>query len=141
MDIKVATEEDFDLVFEMAKRFISETPFAALADEGKIKKIIHKLLSDNTKGIVLLCEDKGAIAGMVEQFPYGKETIATELAWWVYPESRGNEIGQLLMQGFEYWAKKVGCSTVIMSSLDDVVSKFYESQGYVLTERAYMKRL
>jgi len=143
MSLRIATAEDFDLVFSMAKKFVESTDYNEHADDEAIKRLITEFLnSDNTDKIILLYGFEGMIAGLAFPFIYGKDKMVTELAWWVEPESRGNETGAKLLEAFEYWAREVvKAKLVTMISLDDKVGKFYEKNGYALQERTYMKVL
>ena len=139
--IKVASEEDLDVVHSMTIKFIEKTPYSIFYDRDKIRDVVKNiLLGDN--GIVLLdVENRGMLIGLKVQFAYGITNQALELAWWVEEEHRNTKIGIELLGAFEYWAEKNGCKFITMSSLDDGVGKYYEKQGYELTERTYMKEL
>jgi len=142
MDLKVATIEDLPLVRDMALKFLENTEYNKHFSMEKLTAVIEELILDggSTK-IIILCEDKGMIVGIVNPFLYGTKLVATELGWWVEPEERKNGVGESLLKAFEFWAHKVGCSMITMISLDDELGQYYEKKGYKLYERAYMKEI
>lgn len=142
MSVRIATAEDKDLVIQMANKFIASTEYAEQADADKISNMIDVFISsDGNDKLLILYDDIGMLAGIVTEFPFGKNRVATDVAWWVEPDERGKKAGKELLEAFEFWAKKVGCSMVTMVCLDDQLGKYYEKKGYRLFERAYMKEI
>src|SRR5688572_6291922 len=142
MSLRIANIQDFDLVFSMAKKFAEASGYSKHMEEDKIKAIITDLLNGpQERKIIILHGEEGLLAGLVAPFTFGTALMATEVAWWVEPDARGKNVGAELMDAFEFWAKKVGCSLVIVSSIDDKVGKYYEKRGYKLHERAYLKEV
>ena len=140
--IRIATQEDLDLVVSLASKFAQESPYSALVSPDKVRSIVEGILSaDQSQKIILLYEDKGMLAGMLTPFLFGDKIVATELAWWVEPEHRKSQVGLQLLEAFEYWAKKTGANLITMISIDDAVGEFYQKKGYSLFERAYMKEI
>lgn len=127
----------------MSMKFMSETDYTEFSDKETIDKLIESIVtSDQTKMIILLEPGVGFLAGYVTPFPFGPHLLATELAWYVSPEHRGNKIGPEFLKAFEFWAReKAGCTMVSMVCIDDRLDKFYNNEGYKLYERAYMKVL
>lgn len=140
--MKVATEEDFDVVYKLANNFIASADFGTLIDDTRIQELLKDFLSgDKKKNIILLYEDYGMILGTVIPFVFGTKTIAAELAWWVNPDKRRTRAGAKLIEAFEYWAKLAGCAAVTATALTDSLGKYYEKHGYKLYDRAYMKEI
>lgn len=138
--IRIATTEDEELILRHILKFVATTPYKDYVDEEALKNVINIFLNSPDK--IILCHGEvGMLVGMAVPMIIGKGFIATELAWWVEPEARKNGIGLELIQAFEFWSKKIGCSLVSMSALDDQLGKFYEKNGYALQERAYVKVL
>jgi GNAT superfamily N-acetyltransferase len=140
--IRIATEEDFELVREFALKFLDSLPYRTIVDEDKVDEIVKTFLkSDRTERVVLMYGDIGMLAGSVTPFIFGNVIMASEIGWWIEPEHRGKAAGRELLKAFEYWAKQVGCSAITMVSLDERLGKFYEKNGYKLYERAYVKEI
>lgn len=138
--IKIASEEDLPLLHEMSLKFGEASPYKDLVNQQTIKDVVSDIVrGDNNSTLALMFEDKGMLLGITSKFLFGDRKLATEVAWWVEPEHRKSKIGPQLLEYFEYWAKVVGCTMVTMISIDDTLGKYYEKQGYTLTERSYMK--
>lgn len=141
--MKVATLEDYAEVLEMAVTFFEASPYKSLGDKEVVATLVESILSGmpNEK-IIILNPSKGFIAGASTPFLFGNHKLATEIAWWIKPEERGNGEGLKLLEAFEYWAKNIaGCKLISMASLDKSVEKYYKKNKYRLYERAYMKVL
>lgn len=139
--IRVATPADYAQVKTFANNFLAVSPYKDKYDEECLHNLISHSLTTSNKEVVVLLDDFGMIAGRTNPFMFGTKLIATEVGWWVEPEHRKTGIGKDLLDAFEFWAKEVGCDSVVMVSLDDALGKFYERNGYVLTERSYIKDL
>lgn len=140
--IRIATIEDLDVAVSLGMKFAQASPYVDYIDEPSVRAVLQEVIEGpQENGIVLLCEDYAMIFGVARKFIYGPITGATELAWWVNEDQRGTSVGKELFEAFEYWAKRVGCLTITMTSLDDQVGSYYEKKGYRLLERAYVKQI
>lgn len=140
--LKIATEEDIPVIKELAMKFANSTSYADYVDEAKADFLIQEFLkADKSQKIVLLYDNIGILAGMVQPFFFGNVLVASEVLWWVEPDERGKKAGEELLNAFEFWAQKVGCKLITMVCLNDSVGKYYEKRGYRLYENAYMKEL
>lgn len=132
--------DDLEKILEMAMKFVGITGYDALSNEDDIKLLIQDFLEAPHDRKIIILDDFGFIAGQATKFPFGPEMLASEVAWWIDPEARGENKGRKLMEAFEYWAKNVAkCKFISMTSLDKDVEKIYKNKGYKLYERAYMK--
>ena len=141
--MKIATVDDFDAVNKMALNFLEASPYKDLGDKEVTSKLVLDIISSSPNERIIIFEDGvGFIAGAVTPFLLGTHKMATEIAWWVEPDHRGNGKGLELLDAFEYWAKNItGAKIISMSSIDKIVEKYYRKHGYKLYERAYMKVL
>lgn len=140
--MKIAELEDLDTILEMAKKFVEATGYKDFSNEDYIKELIKHYLESPRDTHIIILDDFGFIAGASSMFPFGPGKIASETAWWIDPDSRGENRGVKLMEAFEYWAKNIAqCEFITMTSLDKTVEKIYKKNGYKLYERAYMKVL
>jgi|SRR6185503_434255 len=140
--MRIATPEDFSTVKEMVMDFIKVSGYNDYADQDVLDALIFNMLAGPQNEKIIILTDGGFLAGRATQFPFGKHLIASEIAWWVNPDSRGNKEGTQLLEAFEFWAKeKAGCSLITMTSLSETIGEIYEKKGYKLYERAYMKVL
>lgn len=141
--MKIATLEDLPEIADMSMEFMASTGYTEFSDRDTIEKLIYNLITgEQNEKIILFKSGVGFLAGCATLFPFGQHLLATEIAWWVNPNSRGKKTGAEFLEAFEYWAKeKAGCTMINMACLDDKLMKFYETKGYKLYERAYMKVL
>lgn len=140
--MRIAEPVDIDVILEMAMKFVGMTGYDKISNKDDIELLIQAFLEAPRNEKIIILDDFGFIAGQVTKFPFGSDLMASEVAWWIDPDSRGENRGAKLVQAFEYWAKNIaGCRFVSMTSLDSVVEKLYKKNGYKLYERAYMKVL
>lgn len=138
--VKIALKEDKEQVMELAMQFAEASPYKDMIDRSAVEQVVDDVL-ESKYAVILLHTEGGFIAGRVAPFPFGVWLIGQELAWWVNPEKRGSGIGQQLREGFEFWAKKIGCKTVVFSTLEKELGEKLETEGYKPYEYAYMKEL
>lgn len=139
--LRIATFEDYNKILEFAERFLSISRYKDHFDLDVLNNLISFFLNSSKEERIIILAEEGMIAGQTSSFIFGTKKVATELGWWVEPEYRKSGIGKELLQAFEAWAKKVGCSLIVMISLDDELGKFYEANGYSLSERSYIKEI
>ena len=140
--MRIAELEDLQTVLDMSMKFMDSIGYKDFSDEASISELIVRVLSAPHDEQIIILDDFGFIAGQKTKFPFGPDYLASEIAWWIDPESRGENRGLKLMNAFEYWAKNIAnCRFISMTSLDKNVEKVYKKNGYKLYERAYMKVL
>lgn len=141
--MKIATVDDIEAIQKMAMNFMNTTGYKDISDEETIRELITSIVTgDALEKIIIFKPDVGFIVGAATPFLFGPHKLASEIAWWVEPDSRGTGEGLRLLEAFEYWAKNVAnCKLISMASLDKTVEKYYKKNGYKLYERAYMKVL
>ena len=140
--IRLAKESDFDAILDLSAIFWESTIYDEPFDRDhalvmlKISYESGLLAVIDCNGVVGFCS---AVMAPILGSPnaYG----ATEIAWYVSPESRGGSQGIKLMQFMESIAKDAGVKYFTMvsmhSSMD--VGSIYERLGYIKTETAYTK--
>lgn len=144
-EIKYCEEEDIPAVVEMAKSFFKESPYASVValDAFKLEEVVRGLFN-NPSCMVLLGLSSGTPVGMllaqVSETIFSRHKIASEIAWWVHPDHRGNGISTKLLDGYEYWAEQMGANFISMASLNTKnVDIILTNRGYSATEVAYAK--
>lgn len=146
MMLRLAVPEDTPILLEMAKKFISVSPYSKypVIDE-KILELIHQCL-DYTKNIIFVyTTDMGLPVGMLaattNEFLFNRNRTASEMVWWVEPSYRGRG-GTVLKAAFEHWARHVSAEYAHMSSLDTpLVNRYLTRSGYTKTECTFIKEL
>jgi len=146
MRLRLAVPADTPVLLDMAKKFISQSPYADYeVDDDKIIDLISNCF-DYTKNIIFVFttdEDHpvGMLAATTSQFLFNRKLVASEMVWWVEPSYRGRG-GLVLKAAFEHWARHRGASIAHMSSLNTpLVNKLMERSGYTMTECTFLKEL
>lgn len=144
-EIKYCEEADIPAVIEMAINFFKESPYASVValDAIKLEEVVRGLFN-NPSCVILLGLSEGIPVGMlvaqVSETLFSRHKIASEIAWWVHPDHRGNGISTKLLDGYEYWAEQIGANFISMASLNtnraDII---LANRGYMATEVAYSK--
>lgn len=129
----------------MAINFFKESPYASVValDAIKLEEVVRGLFN-NPSCVILLGLSEGIPVGMlvaqVSETLFSRHKIASEIAWWVHPDHRGNGISTKLLDGYEYWAEQIGANFISMASLNtnraDII---LANRGYMATEVAYSK--
>jgi hypothetical protein len=83
----------------------------------------------------------GILAATAEPMLFNKTKIACELIWWIEPEFRRSRAAEKMRQAYEFWAKKVGCTSCSVVDHEDTLDKYYTRKGYERRETAYLKVL
>jgi hypothetical protein len=140
MTIRFATLADIPLVYNLVTRFIDKSPYNHLSkDPTKLYKEIQRVLSLPKEEFITLLSEKSILAMGITELPLSKTRIAQEVVW--YSEGPSKDF-VLMFQAAEFWAKKLGVNGIQFSSLSSSppsVDRFYEKNGYNLTEKAFLK--
>lgn len=142
MSLKIASPEDFDLVYSMAIKFAKSNELSKYVEEDKLKALVENFLtSPNEEKIILLHGEVGFLAGMIQPILFGSAPQACEIAWWVDPEYRSKGVGKILEEAFLFWAKKLNCKLASMACYEQRTLKYLESNGWKPYEYAVIKEL
>jgi ribosomal protein S18 acetylase RimI-like enzyme len=146
MPVRKATPEDFDAILDMCAEFWKHTQFREPFERDHTIKMVQ-LCYDF--GLLAVAEDD-EICGFVAavKSPLLASTaafMATELAWYVKPQKRGNIYGIQLIKLLESLCIEQEVAYLNLAfmetSMPVKVKKLYESLGYTLQETAYTKVL
>lgn len=149
--IKLATLKDLPDLLRVLENFYVNSPFSNLVDfDRSIASVSAQKIIEGPKedGIVLLyLKDgivKGVLAGLAHQMFFSRDRVATELCWWVDEDARGRDSLELI-EAYEFWAEKVGCTITTMANLTgetgERLDKYYKRRGYTPLETAYGKKV
>lgn len=139
--IRAAGPEDEDLVLSLALDFKKNSHYRdEPLDLQKFRELVRSFCqSDRTERIAILSGDTGVLAAATVEKFWSYEKVATEFMFWITPEARGFKKAKELIAAYEYWAKKVGASTIQLVSLNPSLDKMYTRWGYRPVEYAYLK--
>lgn len=144
-NIRYATLEDIPEILSMGSMFIKYHPMPMSFDEKKLKDMAINLI---TKGIFLVAEYEGRLAGMIagivgDSLFDSNLKQATEYFWWVNEEHRKGTVGLKLFDVFHKVCVDSGadilvvCHTVQTPQLE----KIFVRKGFSPIEFAYCKNL
>ena len=136
----IATPKDVPHILEMGKSFCRA--LAEDYDEDTIVSTIMRMISSPTE--VILVEDGGMVGAICyPHFFNVRHGIAQELFWWVNPDTRGNGIGVKLLAELEAWARDMGVSRLMVSSMASMpdIGVLYERKGFRRFEQNWIKEL
>lgn len=149
LDIKIATMSHYFDVYDMVLRFAANSPYTDYqVDESKVADLVLAYLeSPGSDRICFVVEHEGRAVGMLaaqtSEILFSRMKIAAETVWWMEPEFRNSTIPFKLLEAYEFWAKRVGCSIAQLSTVETAhaarVQPLYERKGYRLVERGFIK--
>lgn len=142
--IRTALPEDLPRLVEMGTRFVAETPYRDLVrvnPQRLVDTIVNVMSSED--GTVFVSGSDATVTGMIAlviyEHPYSGERTASELAWWVEPESRGD--GVRLLRAAEEWGRERGATRMQMIAPNERVGGLYSRLGYAPIETTYQRSL
>lgn len=148
MTVREAVEQDFDSILDMSEEFWQHTQFKDFAfDRDHTRKMVQMSYDH---GLLAVAEIDGDIVGFIAaikafMLASTEAMTATDLAWWVNPESRGSNLGIKLIKKLESLAIREDVATLNLAfmetSMPKQVEKMYLNLGYVLAETVYTKVL
>lgn len=149
-NLRLATEQDIEVLLSMGEKFYSESPFPAFAEWDTDSANLHIFnILDN--GVIILAETAdtaevvGLVALMCVPWPYNaKIMMATEMAFYIEPEHRGLSLAKAMKECAEAAAELEGCkvmSLMALSTTPPQADMLYRQSGFQPIETAYLKAL
>lgn len=139
--LRQASLSDFETVYAMCAKFSEQIALRDYVDPERLAELVTSFLQDDDK-TVFLHGQEGMLAACVTPFLLGPTLTAVELAWWVEPEYRKQNVGLNLVKAYEEWALAKGCKIISMACYaNNNLGPFYEKCGYGLNELGYVKCL
>jgi GNAT superfamily N-acetyltransferase len=127
----------------MGLRFIRDTGYCRHigGDPAVVAKFLDGLIDGG--GPIFVSERAGIVVGMlgllIFTHPFSGEKVASELFWWVEPDSRGD--GLELMRRAENEARARGAQRMQMIAPNEAVARIYRRKGYEYVESTYQRKL
>lgn len=126
LSLKLATEQDALSVATLFEELHKHSVYEGIVDykKGDVADLVSRLSRDPNSGVtILLLEDEklvGAIICSTMQQVFNKsEKTAVELGFWITEEHRTASALKKLLQAYRYWAKRVGCTSILQGKLTD----------------------
>lgn len=116
MYVRLALEEDFPAIVEMARLNIEETRSDLAFDEHLAWETCYSYL-DSAEPTIFVCEDKGQVIGLtlssINAYRAAAGLFTTQEVLFVRPEKRGTRAAVLLMKNLIDWSKQLGAKEII----------------------------
>lgn len=145
-NIRLAEEEDVEVVLDMGRKFYSTMEAAKLVpfDDDSAMAQIFRMLDE---GFILLGEKEGQVVAMlgsvIHDHPFNVAYRGcSEVMFWIEPEHRGGTLAARLVKEAEQMAIHDGASFVVLAALEtspEGIDRFYNKLGYAPAERAFVK--
>ena len=122
--LKLGKVEDAESVVALSRDLFEASIYStvSLFDPEKVKE--NYLLSldkpDTEHCTILLCEDKrtiGFLSCASTSMLYSSDLMALEVGMWVGPVEFKKPGYRKLLEGYYYWAKKIGCKAALVGKL------------------------
>jgi len=86
---------------------------------------------------------QGILMGVAFDHPYGPVRVSKDSMWWIDPAHRGGTAAVRMLDAFEAWARKRGCSFGGIAGMGDdpIVTKLLERRGYRAAEVHFLKAI
>jgi len=100
---------------------------------------------ENTNMEIFLSEKDNDITGamvcLVTEMYMSNTIVASDLAWFVSKEARGNSSSIKLLKTFEDWGRSKGADYLGMADIEGIgnLSELYTRLGYSISETTYIK--
>jgi|LSQX01.3.fsa_nt_gb GNAT superfamily N-acetyltransferase len=132
---------EFMTQFDLETEFVKTDPkhawdrYASLMEAG----VMHILIDVDENDKI-----HGAIGFIISEDPGYPRLLAKETFWFVDPKVRGG-VGGRLLNAYEEYCKKSGCSGIVMThlvdSMADMLRNYYVKHGYKPMEVNYFKEI
>lgn len=148
--LRIAEEKDFPIVKAMAKSFFEDSPYKDFPmKEEHFDNYIKGYLTPSVAKMILLAEDQdkpvGFLAFELADWLFYPIPVAVEKALWIEPDRRESDLAKELLGAFFFWALKIGCPLIQLSSLtgeyEKKLDKFYKKMKFKKVENIYLKQL
>lgn len=126
LSLRLATEADALAVAVLFKELHNYSVYEGIIDyhPEDVAEVVKKLSKDPNNGVtILLYEEARLIGAMIcstmQQVFNKSEKTAVELGFWITPDHRTSASLKKLLQAYRYWAKRVGCTSILQGKLTD----------------------
>lgn len=151
--LRFATLEDVPRLLEIGAELYSGSPIEMIGyDRKKVREGLETAIIDTRKFLALVSTKKtgdteeivGALVAYHFLPIFSNNRVACELLLWLDPEHRRGRRGLDLMEGYEHWARLMGCTVVqygFLANSPPKMETLYERTGAVFAEKMFFKRI
>lgn len=133
-------------ISDLTRMMLKESPFEGMGDD--IEYLLE--VSSDQGGLFLEKDGDDVVGFLVALIAYehpiiGRCKIATEIGWYVHPDHRHKGIARRLLDRYDDWAYREGCSHSLTSAMlnesFDQVKVAYEKRGYKPVEMSFIREV
>lgn len=145
--IRTAIHSDAEKIAELGKVFFKEAGWEDVTEwdhETAVSSLVKMIGHESC--FIYVAEEHGDIVGMIgaiaSQIWFSKDTLATELFWYVKPDCRGG-IGGKLLDALEAGLRLRGVAAESMTTVDKLKSleTYLKRRGFRPSEHSFIRRL
>jgi flavorubredoxin len=126
LSLKLATEKDALAVSVLFKELHEHSVYKDLIsyEHQDVAALVTKLAEDPNSGVTIMMEEDGRLIGAImcstmQQVFNQSEKTAVEIGFWITPKHRTPTTLKKLLQAYRYWAKRIGCTSILQGKLTD----------------------
>jgi GNAT superfamily N-acetyltransferase len=132
--------------YDLAKMMLEESPFSGMGDD--IQELLE--ISKEHGGLFVEHEGDNVIGFLVAMLVFyhpviGPCKMATEIGWYVHPDFRHKGVARRLLDRYDEWAYREGCTHSLTSAMFndsyEQVKSLYEKRGYKIVEASFIKEV
>lgn len=147
MLVRLALEDDFDAIVELARLNIAETRPDLAFDAHLAMETCYSYM-DKAEPTIFVCEDKREVIGLtlssINAYRAAAGLFTTQEVLFVRPDKRGTRAAVLLMKNLIAWSQRLGAKEIIGGNDNnfnsDRTAAFLEHFGFQRVGHA-MKRV
>jgi GNAT superfamily N-acetyltransferase len=143
MKYRTAIDRDLPAIKRLTDEMLADTKLG-LATSDKILQLVN---NSNTNFDLAFDDDVlvGFMLGVVHEAIFNHVVRATDIGLYVTPSHRGSEVGRVLMDRFESWAKNRNVDQICLGQTTgnriDITRRLYERRGYTVVGVNCIKEL
>ena len=126
LSLKLAEEADALAVAVLFKELHDHSVYKDLIEyrPEDVAELVVKLSKDPTTGVTILLQEDGRLIGAImcstmQQVFNKSEKTAVEIGFWITEKHRTAASLKKLLQAYRYWAKRIGCTSILQGKLTD----------------------
>jgi hypothetical protein len=140
--VKHATMEDLDTILELLQEFVNESDFTRNNSVGPEEiKSYAEFFIDSPEHLVLVWDGGVFCAGVVNGL-FTKDSMVSEIVFYVKKEKRGRTPVVSILKTLEAWTSGRGIKKIVFHLIgSEPKGEFLEKRGYTLCESSFMKEV
>lgn len=151
MPVRAATMSDLEELLQIVKDFYYSSPYKdqPVSDEKFSTLLRHFITPQPFEHMAFVYERDGELTGaLIGQATTGdhlfsENKVASEVMWYVKPDSRGGMAPIRLLFAYEDWAELAGCKKISMGLMAgdqrESITKMYRRMGYTSVEETFLR--